>query len=198
MSVPMQASGAFVGWAIPIVDCDGDLATQAGYYNTNFGFVSTTLPSGWTPYAAAGGGGGSTEVRDKFELHLPASTVLDGAYYPDWSVPGLADAERFFHASVLSPFTNGAWRQLEVNLYNVQANTPSPVQVTLRNLTSALTIATITIATSTGPATGKTIRSVAAIGSGTFVDGDRLQWQVADAPIGNAYGLLARAWFEPS
>lgn len=195
----MQASGSFIGWHVMAVDCAGSaLAPTSGYYTSANVFVSTTLPSGWTPMVGTGSGG-STSVLLPVELHLQSGTVLNDTRYPDHGQPGLATADRVFHLSIPAPFTTATWRRLDVGVYNVQANTTAALTVTLRNVSTATAVATHTFASASSPGgTNHELNSTDTIASGTFTDRQKFQWHIESAQAINSFGLWAYCWYQLS
>jgi hypothetical protein len=193
----MQSGGAFIGWHVSIADCAGTAMTAGtGYYNTHNVFVSTTLPSGWTPMLSTGGGGSTTELLP-VELHLQSGTVLNDTRYPDHGQPGLITADRVFHLDVPSPFTTATWRRLNVGVYNVQANLTAALTVTLRNVSTSTSVATHTFASGASPGgTNHELTSTDAIASGTFSDRQKFQWHIEAAQAINSFGLWAACWYQ--
>lgn len=195
----MQSGGAFIGWHVSIADCAGTAMTAGtGYYDANNVFVTTALPSGWTPMVGTGSGG-SANVLLPVELHLQSGTVLNDTRYPDHGQPGLATADRIFHLSLPAPFTTATWRRLDVGVYNVQANTTAALTVTLRNVSTSTAVATHTFASSSSPGgTNHELNSTDTIASGTFTDRQKFQWHIESAQAINSFGLWAYCWYQLS
>jgi len=196
---PMQSGGAFIGWHVMASDCAGTgLATVSGYYSSANVFVSTALPSGWTPMVGTGSGGSAT-ILLPVELHLPSSMVLNDTRYPDHGQPSLVTADRVFHLDVPAPYTTATWRRLNVGVYNVQANLAAALTVTLRNVSAATSVASHTFANGSSPGgTNSELTSTDAIASGTFSDRQLFQWHIESAQAINSFGLWAACWYQLS
>lgn len=154
-----------------------------------------------TDVAVTGGGGGgggpATEVPAVFSLTLPMNEVIEGQRYPNFGIPGLADNDRVEIIRLPPGFTTGTWTRLAVTLHNVTGVTTEDVVVVLRNVTDAVDVATLTIASGTSPSSNRIIDEVA-IGAGTIADEDALQWYISGAADDNAYALRADAFYELS
>lgn len=200
MAEPMQSGGAFIGWHVMASDCAGTgLATVSGYYSSANVFVSTALPSGWTPMVGTGSGGSAT-ILLPVELHLPSSMVLNDTRFPDHGQPGLVTAKRVFHLSVPAPYTTATWRRLDVGVYNLGGvNLTAALTVTLRNVSTSTSVASHTFASGSSPGgTNDELNSTDTIASGTFSDRQKFQWHIESAQAINSFGLIAYCWYQLS
>lgn len=199
MAEPMQSGGAFIGWHVAIAECAGNgLDDGTGYYDSSNVWVSTALPSGWTPMVGTGSGGSAT-ILLPVELHAPSSMVLNDTRYPDHGQPSLITADRIFHLSVPAPYTTATWRRLDVGVYNVQANLTAALTVTLRNVSTSTSVASHTFANNSSPGgTNHELNSTDTIASGTFSDRQKFQWHIESAQAINSFSIIAYCWYQLS
>jgi len=149
-----------------------------------------------TATGGGGGGGGGTVngLPGSVHLFLPSGTVLDDTKYPDWAVSGLSASARNDTLSIPCNYDGGDWCRLVVSVKNVTGALTADLTVTLKDLTTAVDVATITFPSGTSPTSGELWDDVT-IGSGSFVDNTHIQWHIESAEDNNAFGIHAECFY---
>lgn len=196
---PMFTDGTDPTTLVGFVWLDRVAGVVTQQYQTLGGSVTHAKPGGWEPGAcgsttAGGGGGGGggasvAEVPESAHLYL-FSSMVQVAYYPDWGIPTLTQADRTDTLLVPPGYDGADYVRLAVVLKHVTAPLASDFVISALDVSNTLTIATITIPSGTAPANDEIFRSVDII-AGSFVDNTRISWQISSVESGNAFGCHA-------